>query len=97
MDLFVGGGLNGIFLRFHQRFAGRFQMNRAPMLMFLGFILLISLSIRHRTTPIFQQFGLQTIYAPDYVNSSQVIAESTLLNEYSFSIIGRLVGQFSGV
>lgn len=52
MDLFVGGGLNGIFLWFHMSFAGRFQMNRAPTLMFLGFILLISLSIRHRTTPI---------------------------------------------
>ena len=97
MDLFVGGGLNGIFLWFHMSFAGRFQMNLAPMLVFLSFLLRISFSIRHRTTPISSSSVCRQIYAPDYVNSSQVIAESTLLNEYSFSIIGRLVGQFSGV
>jgi hypothetical protein len=88
MDLFVGGGLNGIFLWFHQSFAGGFQMNLAPMLVFLSFIFRLGFSIRHCTTPIFYQFGLPTIYAPDCANSSQVIAEATLLNEYSFSIIG---------
>jgi hypothetical protein len=70
MDPFVGRGLNGIFLWFHQSFAGRFQLNLAPMLAFLRFLLGISFSIRHRTTPISYQVGLQTIYAPDYVNSS---------------------------
>jgi hypothetical protein len=61
MDLFVGGGLNGIFLWFHQSFAGRFQVNLAPVLAFLRFLLRISFSIRYRTTPVFYQFGLHTI------------------------------------
>jgi hypothetical protein len=66
MDLFVSGGLDGIFLWFHQRFAGRFQANLAPMLTFLRFLLRIRFSVRHRTTtPISYQFGLQTIYARD--------------------------------
>jgi hypothetical protein len=39
------------------------------MLSFLRFLLRIRFSIRHRNTPIFY-LGLQTIYAPDYVNSS---------------------------
>jgi len=70
MDLFVGGGLNWIFLWFHQSFAGRFQANLAPMPAFLRFLLRIRFSIRHRATPIFYEFGLHTIYAPDYMNSS---------------------------
>jgi len=70
MDLFVAWGLSGIFLWFHQSFAGRFQVNLAPVLAFLCFLLRIRFSIRHRTTPIFYQFVLQIIYAPDYSNSS---------------------------
>jgi len=77
MDLFVGGWLNGIFLWFHQSFAGRFQANLAPMLAFLRFLLRVRFSIRHRNHPIFY-LGLQTIYAPNYANSSQVITGSDL-------------------
>jgi hypothetical protein len=65
MDSFVGGGLNGILVWFHESFAGRFQVNLASMPAFLRFLLRISFSIRHRTTPTFYQLGLQTIYAPD--------------------------------
>ena len=53
MDPFVGGGLNGIFLWFHQSFAGRFQVNLAAVLVLLTVILRLGFSIRHRTNPHF--------------------------------------------